>query len=324
MLSGVNLSGVSTVCFASSYTVALALEITRLLFRSGIRGALMLGFAAAGLFAHTVFLGYRVAGATGLPLSSMQDWYLLAAWVLAAAYLYLSAYHPKTPFGLFILPLVLGLIGVAHFFAEATPFPREPASQVWGMIHGTSILLATVSVLVGFAAGLMYLVQAWRLKRKLAPPRGLRLPSLEWLQRVNSRALVVSLLMLGLGILSGIVLNLIQHQRRLAQLPWNDPVILGTLVMFGWLLASVAFGFFYRPAREGHKVAYLTVASFIFLILALSAGLFLNTQHAGPQRAAAVGTQQSMGNGQRDDPIGDGLPMENCRWETANSPCEDS
>ena len=77
------LSGVSIVCFASSYAVALGLEITRLFFRSGIRGILLIGFGAAGLLAHTIFLACRAASASGSPLSSMRDWYLLAAWVLA-------------------------------------------------------------------------------------------------------------------------------------------------------------------------------------------------------------------------------------------------
>ncbi len=273
------LSGIGVICFAASYAVALGLEITRLLFRSGIRGMVMVGFAAAGLFAHTLFLTHLAVTESGLPLSSMRDWYLLAAWVLAAIYLYLSVYHPKTPFGLFILPLVLGLVGVARFFADTTPFPREPASRIWGLIHAGSILLATVSVLVGFTAGLMYLGQARRLKRKLAPPSGLRLPSLEWLQRLNSRALLISLLMLGLGILSGAILNLIRDERRFAQLPWNDPFVLGTLGMFGWLVLSTGVSLLYRPAREGRRVACLTVVSFLFLILALSAGLFLNTRH---------------------------------------------
>ena len=43
-----SLSGVSTICFAGSYAVALLLELSRLVFRSGVRGALMIGFAAAG------------------------------------------------------------------------------------------------------------------------------------------------------------------------------------------------------------------------------------------------------------------------------------
>ena len=74
----------------------------------------------------------------GSPLSSEMDWYLLAAWLLVAVYLYLAYYHPKTPFGLFLLPLALGLIGVGAALADREPFAREPASRVWGIIHGTS------------------------------------------------------------------------------------------------------------------------------------------------------------------------------------------
>ncbi len=85
--------------------------------------------------------------------------------------------------------------------------------------------------------------------------------------------------MLGLGILSGAILNLIRDERRFAQLPWNDPFVLGTLGMFGWLVLSTGVSLLYRPAREGRRVACLTVVSFLFLILALSAGLFLNTRH---------------------------------------------
>ena len=119
------LSGVSTICFAASYAVALALEISRLLFRSGVRGAVMLGFAAAGLVAQTAFLYYRAINEAGAPLSSERDWYLVAAWVLVVVYLHLAILHPKVPFGLFLLPLALGLIGAATVSGQLGTFgPR--------------------------------------------------------------------------------------------------------------------------------------------------------------------------------------------------------
>jgi len=34
------LSGIGITCFAASYAVALGLELTRLLFRGGVRGAM--------------------------------------------------------------------------------------------------------------------------------------------------------------------------------------------------------------------------------------------------------------------------------------------
>ncbi|NLS95088.1 MAG: cytochrome c biogenesis protein CcsA [Planctomycetaceae bacterium] len=273
------MSGVSITCFAASYGVVLLLELSRLLFRSGIRGALMLGFAAAGLLAHTIYLAERAASASGYPLSSEQDWYVVAAWILAAFYLYLTAYHRDNAFGVFLLPLVLALVAAAVWLADPAPFERRPALFAWGVVHGTSLMLATVAILVGFAAGLMYLAQDYRLKRKLPPPRGLRLPSLEWLQKLNNRAVGLAMLLLGIGILAGIVLNMIYTQSGGSPLDWTDPVILATLLMFCWLVLSGGVSAFYRPSREGRRVAYLTVLSFVFLICLLAIGFFFDTEH---------------------------------------------
>ena len=129
------LSGISVFCFAASYTVALALELTRMFFRSGVRGALMLGFAGAGLLAHTLFLGYRAATASGAPLSSAFDWDLLGAWALVVIYLYLTWYHPKTSIGLFLLPLVLALLGLSQF-ADQEPFPQSSPARCGGRCTG--------------------------------------------------------------------------------------------------------------------------------------------------------------------------------------------
>jgi len=273
------LSGVSILCFAASYGVTFALEVSRLLFRSGIRGALMLGFTTAGLVAHTAFLYYQAVNATGAPLSSEKDWYLLAAWGLAVSYLYLVIYHPQVPFGVLLLPLVLALIGAATFFAGTEPLAREPASRIWGIAHSVSIVLAVVALLVGLAAGLMYLVQAGRLKRKRPALGGFHLPSLEWLQRVNSRATTLSVLMLGAGVGSGIVLNLINARSQGNRLPLADPVVLSTLLVFLWLGAATIVGAWYRPARQGRRVAYFTLVSFVFLVIALSVGLFADSRH---------------------------------------------
>ena len=290
------LSGVSIICFAGSYTVALLLELTRLLFRSRVRWPLIVGFAAAGLFAHTVYLYYRAVAAVGAPLSSQRDWYLLAAWVLAAIYLYLTCYHSQASFGPFLLPLVLGLLGTARYFADSAPFSRQPASTAWGWIHGVSILLAVVAVLVGFATGLMYLHQAWRLKHKRPPLQGLRLPSLEWLHRANQRAIALAVAMFGVGLISGVILNEIRSPRPQGRLPWDDPIVLSTLVTFGWLLLSLIVTRFTKSVRQGPKVAYFTVVSFLILAIALSVGLFVRSQHGG-SRQLREGRVQGSGFG---------------------------
>jgi ABC-type uncharacterized transport system permease subunit len=273
------LAGTSIFCFAASYAVALLLEITRLFFRSGIRGAILLGFGAAGFFAHTIFLVYQ-AGSEAVPLASEFDWYLVAAWLLAAVYLYLTLHFPRTAVGLFTLPLILVLVAVAAKFANQQPFPQTKASQFWGIIHGSFLLLGTVAVLVGFVAGLMHLVQSHRLKHKLPAAQGFQLPSLEWLERANSRATIFSALALAIGFISGLLLNLVNRSERPGEsLPWNDPVIWSSGALLAWMTAAALFSTLYRPARQGRKVAYLTVASFLFLAAVLGYQLAAPTVH---------------------------------------------
>lgn len=267
------------VCFAASYGIALLLEFSRLWFRSRLRGAVMAAFAAAGLAAHTLFLGYRAAVVTGSPLSSEMDWCLLAAWVLVALYVALLFAYPRTPFGLVLLPLALGLIGAAGWWANPQPYAQAPASRVWGLIHAGAILAATVAVLAAFAAGMIYLFQAYRLKQRWAPIGRFWLPSLEWLDRMNSRSLGAAVVALGVGLFAGVMLNWINYQRHVPPLPWSDPLVMTTMAMFWWLLVALALAVWYRPADEVRKVAFITIISFVFLATALAALLLMNTSH---------------------------------------------
>jgi ABC-type uncharacterized transport system permease subunit len=272
---------------ALAYAAAWLLEASRLFSRSAGRGLAVLALVGGGFVAETCYLGYRTASATASPLSSSFDWCLLAAWLLVAAYLYLTVYHPRGAIGLVVLPMVLLLIVSAAFFADRRPIAPQPASQLWGAIHGIFLLLGTVTVMIGFAAGVLYLVQASRLKRKLPAPSGLRLPSLEWLDRINSRVVVISVILVAIGFLAGVVLNVAARGER--ELSWSDPVISSSALMLAWLVAAAAFGGLYKPARHGRKVAYLTVASFGFLLLALGTLLLIDTGHGGAGRSQRPG-----------------------------------
>ncbi len=267
------LSGISMTCFASSYAVTLVLEVSRLFFRLPVRWLVMILFAAAGLFAHTVYLStlarQELQRADVAPLASWYDWCLVAAWVVAVTYLGLAVRRPSNTVGIFLLPLVLALIGTGYAVRQLPPFAHTQAQSYWSVLHGGVLMLGTVAAALGFAAGIMYLLQSYRLKRKLAPRLGFRLPTLEWLQTFNRRSLLVSTFLLGLGLLAGLALNLIRHSAHERTVPWTDPVIIASGVLFVWLVVALLFESLYKPARQGRKVAYLTLASFVFLGLAL-------------------------------------------------------
>lgn len=263
------LSGITVTCFVSSYLIALALELTRAWIRLPARGIVIRVFTILGLTLHLLFLVLRAIPTGGSPtaglLAGWFDWSLLLAWGLAACYLFLLLRRPKTAVGAFLLPPVLALIGLAMFFHDAAPFSRAEAAGIWRSVHGFSMLIGSVAVLLGFLAGLMYLTQSSKLKHKRAGTGGLKLPTLETLQKLNRRCLFFSTGALAVGLLSGAVMNL----NRWGYVDWTEPGVLSSGVLLLWLLAATLFEIFYKPARQGRKVVYLTLASFVFLVLAM-------------------------------------------------------
>ena len=267
---------ISITCFAASYLVVLVLELTRVFFKAKLRSILRISFTVAGLFAHTAYLVYQgqlEIGDRGIWLSHWMAWFFTASWLMALAYLWISVRKPESLVGLFLLPMVLVLILAGIGLADQPAFTVRQAKTGWNMVHGLSLLLATASVALGFVFGLIYLLQARRLKQKVVATR-FRLPSLEWLQRCSERSLIVSTLLMGLGLVSGIAINLVQQSS--AQGPaagtvaWSNPVVWSTAILLVWLLSISIISVSYQPARQGRKVAYLVVSSFLFLVFELA------------------------------------------------------
>jgi ABC-type transport system involved in cytochrome c biogenesis permease subunit len=165
----------------------------------------------------------------------------------------------------FALPLVLGLVGLAAAFGPpATPEGEEGFRFAWGAIHGGLLLLAAVGVCVGFLASVMYLVQAKKLKAKLAPREGLRLLSLERLEAMNRRAINLAFPLLTAGVLIGAGLMLQDHESLSG---WADPKVLGAIVL--WVVFALVLYLRYGLHLSGRRLALLTILAFALLILTL-------------------------------------------------------
>ena len=268
----------------------MGLETTRFFSRAQIRNWAVIGLLSLGLLAQTLYLWTLVQAELGdriIPFARWYDWCLMGGWVIAALCLAIAVRRPQTAIALFLLPPVLILIGVATALADSPPFSQDEAIGIWGMVHGLALLLGTVTVALGFAAGMMYLYQSHRLKHKLPPSKGLKLPSLEWMERMNRSALFVSTGLLAVGLGAGFVVNLIA-----STVAWTSPLVISSAVLFLWLVATLAFEILYKPARQGRKMAYLTVASFVFLALVMTFALM--GRHASPKSDEQTGRDEAV------------------------------
>ena len=263
---------VTVTCFAMSYFVAFACELTRFFFKLSIRNAIMIGFAVAGLLAHGMFLTARFR------LGGNSPWYfggIVLSAVLVLAYVVASLRWPKSSVGVFVLPTSLALIGAAHAFPHDSTSDID-SLRVFGILHGIALLLGVAAVVIGFVAAIMYLIQSYRLKNKLPPRSGFWFPTLERLQLINESALNFSLGLVGIGLVVGVLLNLMSSSRSI---PWTDPLVLASSVWLIWLLSVLAFQFVYKAARVGQKVAYQTLGNFVFASLVLAILLMGSSEH---------------------------------------------
>src|SRR6266446_1396351 len=96
---------VTVLCFAASYGVAFALELWHLFRPRPILRLVALGFAAAGLLAHVVYLVVQ-----SVPLGAPTGSLFFLALILAVFYVGETIHHQRIAWALFVLPLVLGLI----------------------------------------------------------------------------------------------------------------------------------------------------------------------------------------------------------------------
>jgi hypothetical protein len=275
------LQGITIGCFLTSYLIVFAFELTRPMWRIPGRAVMGMVFLIAGIVTQLLYLfvAMRTETVSGSSLlSSWHEWALLGGLGLAVCYLWVCSRRPDATVGYFLLPLVLALIVIGWTLRKQAPFSRREAVSIWLQAHGIAMLIGTVAILFGLAVGVMYLVHAWRLKHKRLGKQGLRLPSLEWLQRAGRICLTVGTISIGLGVLGGAL----AHLNRSGTVAWTESGILLSLLLFAWLVAASIFEFFFKLGGQGSKVAYLSLAHFGFLLVTLIG--IVSSSHGAPRK----------------------------------------
>ena len=280
------------LCFAGTYGLALLCELARLVVRSRFRWHLTVALTALAWVVHTLFLAnLALKDMLFLPATAFESGMVLA-WIVALIGLYFMVHWPRqVAVGIFILPLVLGLVVIASFAPRESNWLDEGMFAFWGTVHGIFLLGGAVSTCLAFAAGLMYLAQMRRLKLKRPAPFGFALPSLEQTERVNRAAITVAFPLLTFGLLIGLILSVKVHGMAGEtgfNLTWTDPKVVSALGM--WLVFAVLLHARFRPAMRGRSVMVLTIVAFAFLVFTWVGieALHLPTAHGAARTAGRL------------------------------------
>ena len=283
------------LCFAGTYGLALMSDLVRFVARRHSQWYVTVVLTSLGWAVQTIYLANYAHhnGPTSLattPFGSL----LILSWILAAIDLYLLVRSPRTASaGLFVMPVVLGLLIAAAFSARRVEWvgglgKHSPAIAFWGTTHGLLLMGGSVFTCLAFAAGLMYLIQSNRLKHKRPPRFGFALPSLEQSERLNRGAISLAFPLLTAGLLIGVILTIVLNQAEGVRIGWTDPKVVSTIAM--WVVFALLLHARYRPEMRGRRVMLLSVLAFLFLAFSLFGLELLQipSAHGGPKVTGGV------------------------------------
>jgi len=190
-------------------------------------------------------------------------------WLLALSYLYIEMTTDERAMGVFILALL-----VAFQVIPATrPMPEEGAAVLQGPlfgVHVSSVLFAYASFALACVLGLTYVLLFKEIKAKHLGFFYARLPSLQILDRMNQRAIVIGWIFLTVGIVAGALWatqaqGIYGPDPRVRAMRVQDPKIFVALVC--WVVYSFELFAARRIGWGGRRSAYLSAVGFVIVLL---------------------------------------------------------
>ena len=245
--------------------VAYAIHFWQRGARSGQLATLALG---AGALVHTFIIGMQTMQVGHVPLAGTTGAISAFVWVLALAYLYTEMTTGERAMGLFIAPLLVALQLIPAIGNSVSARPPVLESR-WFETHVSSLLMAYAAFALACVISVTYLLLFKELKGKHLGVFYARLPSLDNLDRMNSRAVAIGWIFLTVGLLVGGVWLLqvgsATADPRVQAMSLFDPKIFIVLLCWG----VYTFELYARRAIGwgGRRAALLSAIGFAILML---------------------------------------------------------
>jgi ABC-type uncharacterized transport system permease subunit len=265
------------VVFYAAAAVCYLINFSRRDLRAGRAATALLG---GGVLAHTFHIGMQTMQAGYAPLVGTTAAVSAFVWLLALAYLYVELTTDERAMGAFVTILLAGLAVLPALHPALEPRPALLRSPLF-TLHILTVLFAYASFALACVLGVTYVLLFKEIKAKHLGFFYDRLPSLQTLDVMNGRAIVVGWIFLTCGLaIGGIWASQVQTvaDPRVQSMNVGDPKIL--IAVLSWAMYS--FALFARRAIgwTGRRAAILSAIGFAIVLLNfLPVGYFLTRSH---------------------------------------------
>jgi ABC-type transport system involved in cytochrome c biogenesis permease subunit len=233
---------------------------------------------------HTFVVAMQTMEAGQFPITTPSRAVSAFVWLLALSYLYVEVTTNERAMGVFILTVVFGLLLIPALDPGMDVANDQVLRSGWFGVHVASLLFAYASFALAGVLGLIYVLQFKEIKKKLLGYFYTRLPSLQTLDAMNSRAIAIGWTLLTVGLLVGVVWlgqarTEFADNRNLEALSLADPKVFVSVVT--WAVYSFAMLSRRMMGWTGRRAAWLSASGFAIVLLNLIAvSYFFPTNHS--------------------------------------------
>jgi len=217
----------------------------------------------AGFAAHAASITLRSWRAGYVAVTTFDEALSFLALLMVGLFLLVQLRRPLVALAAVVSPLAFGLTLAADaVYRGARPLPPV-LDSAWLPVHVLLSFLGDAVFALAFSASFLYLLQERRLKARRGRAILRFVPSLETLDRLNYACLVWGLILLTLGITTGIVW---------AHTAWgrfwsSDPKLVFSLVTWGIYVVLLQGRM--TAGWRGRRAATLTIAGFAVIVISL-------------------------------------------------------
>ena len=223
----------------------------------------------AAALSHTFVIGMQTMEVGHVPVAGATSAISTFVWLLALSYLYVEMTTDERAMGVFILPLLVALQALPAFrpgIEDRAPVLQGPLFGV----HVSSLLFAYASFALACVIGITYVLLFKEIKAKHLGFFYARLPSLQVLDRMNQRAIVIGWVFLTIGIIVGGIWAAQARggygavDPRVQAMSLEDPKIFVALLC--WFVYSFELFAARRIGWGGRRAAYLSALGFVIVL----------------------------------------------------------
>ena len=218
-------------------------------------------FLAVLLIAHSAEILIRNITLNTMPLSTAHDAYSFLAISILFVYMIIEMGMSERGSGLFILSFAFILQLISINYLSWVPETNPLLTNASFAIHASLAIMGYTALSLSAIYATMYLAQKRNLKQRKMGKLFTQLPALNFLERLSMRAVIVGIVLLGLGLIFG-------HRQAYKSIgsywPNDIKVMLSDAV---WMAFVIGIILSKRLKWGGKQNAYYILSIFFFLII---------------------------------------------------------